>query len=72
MAWQKISQFRNSFEEGSKPQTETIIKWIKSGELYGRKFGNQWYVDPNISIMQGNTTIELSSDALSLVQQAQA
>jgi len=73
MAWQKISQFReDAFEEGSKPQIRTIIGWIESGELYGRKFGNQWYVDPDISIVPGsNFQPEISNEAMNLVQQAQ-
>jgi len=74
MAWQKISQFRDdAFEEGSKPQIRTIINWIEAGELYGRKFGGQWYVDPDISIVPGNTTQpDISNEAMELVNQAQA
>ena len=73
MALQKLSVFRNSFEKSSRPQIRTIIKWINSGEIYGRKIGGNYYVDPEVSLI--NTTSEknnLSTEALELVNQAQA
>jgi len=74
MALQKISQFRNNaFEKGSKPQIETIVGWIQSGELYGRKLGGLWYVDPDILMVPDKKPKpNLSDEAMELIQQVQA
>jgi len=73
MALQKLSVFRNSFEESSRPQIRTIIRWINSGEIYGRKIGGNYYVDPNISLIKNTCEKNtLSNEAMELIKQAQA
>ena len=44
-----IGEFRQTFSKHSKPDPRTVIAWIKKGDLFGRKFGGQWYIDPNRS-----------------------
>jgi hypothetical protein len=48
MALMTITEFREMFSPGSRPDRRTVIGWIKSGELAGRRLGGQWYIDPDI------------------------
>lgn len=74
MAWQKLSEFLNNFSEASRPQKRTVINWIENGDLYGKRFGNIYYVDPDqvpgIAKKPAESTEHLSPAALELVQAA--
>lgn len=73
MALQKLSVFRASFDERSRPKIDTIVAWIKSGQIYGRKYGKIYYVDPDKEPEKTQkTTVKICTEAMSLVQQAQS
>lgn len=41
-----LSQFRcQHFVEGSQPSLSTLRRLVVKGELPGRRFGGQWYID---------------------------
>lgn len=47
MALMKLSQYRMTFAEGSRPDPRTIKGQITRGEIVGEKRGGLWYVDPD-------------------------
>lgn len=47
MTLMTIGEFREQFSKKSKPDPRTVIAWIKKGDLFGRKFGGQWFIDPD-------------------------
>ncbi len=52
MALMSIDEYRSTcFTKKSKPSPGTVKSWIKKGEVYGKKIGLKYYVDPNITII---------------------
>ena len=47
MALMRLNEFRDTFAEGSRPDPRTIVGWIQGGQLYGKRWGKVWYVDPD-------------------------
>ena len=35
-----------TFAPGSRPTVQTVIRWIRAGDIPGRKIGHRWYVAP--------------------------
>lgn len=53
MAYMTIPKYiLKHFEPGSQPDRRTVKKWIDSGEIAGRRIGNQYYVDPDVEIVK--------------------
>lgn len=46
MALIRLSEYRERYFEGKAPDPRTLIAQIKRGEIYGRKLGGLWFVDP--------------------------
>ena len=46
MTLMTIGEFREAFSKKSKPDPRTVVAWIKKGDIFGKKFGGQWYIDP--------------------------
>ncbi len=34
-----------TFAPGSRPTVQTVIRWIRTGDIAGRKIGHRWYVE---------------------------
>jgi len=46
MALMTITNFRKKcFDEGSAPCVDTVMKWIKNGDIYSKKIGSTYYID---------------------------
>lgn len=53
-----LSQFRRQhFVEGSRPSLSTLRRLVVKGELPGRRFGGQWYIDYAAYISVGDSLI---------------
>jgi len=42
----RITEFRRQFTPASRPDERTVRAWIARGEIWGRRIGGCWYVDP--------------------------
>lgn len=43
-----ITVFQNKcFDKDSRPCKKTIMKWIRDGEIYAKKIGGMYYIDPD-------------------------
>ncbi len=39
------------FAPGSRPTTATVVRWIRTGEIYGRQIGGKWYIDESVRVV---------------------
>lgn len=46
------------FAEGSAPAEVTIIRWLRSGKLAGRKVGGAWYIDEHAWLANGDELVQ--------------
>lgn len=46
----------NYFVDGDKPARNTVLSWIKRGDLYSERKGNRIYVDPERNPFNGKKT----------------
>ena len=48
MALMSITEYREKcFSEGSAPCKKTVLKWIRDGDIYAKKIGGKFYIDPD-------------------------
>lgn len=43
----RVEEFRQQFTPDSRPDPRTVRAWIERGEVWGRRIGGRWYVDPD-------------------------
>ncbi len=56
----KVSEYRSRFfEDGSKPATSTVRRWIESGYIPGERIGNLYFVDIAKLDRTGNPLVDM-------------
>lgn len=46
------------FSEASRPAEITVMRWLRDGNLPGRKVGGRWYVDEHAWLAAGDDLVQ--------------
>lgn len=53
------------FDEDSRPPEITLLRWLRSGKIPGRKVGGNWYVDEHAWLADGDDLVRRVLDEAS-------